>query len=68
MENKIVNLADFLVVIPSCPPNSKLCMNPEDIAAAEAINRDMEIVVQKANACFAYSERMARDLIFRSRV
>ena len=37
-------------------------------AEIEAINKRMEVVVQKANACFGYSEHLARDLKLRYRV
>jgi len=66
-ENEFVNLKDYLVVEPLYPSNSRLCLDSEDIAAAEAINKEMEVVVQKANAGFAYSEHLARNLILRSR-
>lgn len=68
VKNGRVNIEDYLVVEPPYPPNSKLCLDPEDIAAAEAINKRMEVVVQKANACFGYSEHLARDLKLRYRV
>jgi len=64
-----INLKDYLVIDPPYPPNSRLCLDPEDIAAAERINKEMEKVSQQAKACFAYSEHLAHHgSLCRSRV
>ena len=44
-------------------PEGRICDSPEDIAEAEAINREMEVVSRKARNMFARSAELARGLI-----
>lgn len=44
----------------------RLCLDPEDIAEAEAINREMRKVQREAANRFALSAQLARGLILRA--
>lgn len=62
-----INLSDVLVCEPEYPPGSRVCLEPEDIAEAERINREMKIVRRQAQVRFARSLELSRGLRLRSR-
>lgn len=57
-----VDLSKYLVV-DDCLEKGRICDSPEDIAEAEAINREMEVVSRKARNMFTRSAELARGLI-----
>ena len=61
MEKDLVDVSKYLVV-DDWSKKGKVLDSPEDIAAAEAINREMEVVSHKARNMFAHSAELVRGL------
>ena len=59
MEKDLVDLDKYLVV-DDCLQKGRICDSDEDVAIAEAINREMEIVSRKARNMFARSAELAK--------
>ena len=51
------------LVVDDWSQKGKVLDSPEDIAEAEAINREMEVVSRKARNMFAHSAELARHMI-----
>jgi len=62
MKKDLVDVSKYLVV-EDLSQKGKVLDSPADIAAAEAINREMEVVSRKARNMSAHSAELVRGLV-----